>query len=56
MAILKKLKESSGRGDKSGASFNDLSKAFNYIDHKLLITKLPWHGVTTKLLNSILFI
>ena len=41
------------RGDEFGALFTDLSKAFDYIDPNLLITKLPWYGVTTKSLNLI---
>ena len=53
MVMLEKFKESRGRGDEFGALFTDLSKPFDRIDHNLLITKLSWHGVTTKSLNFI---
>ena len=48
MVMLKKFKESRGRGDKFGALLVDLSKEFDCINHSLLITKLPWYRVTTK--------
>ena len=51
MVILEKFKESRDRADEFGALFTDLSKAFDCIDHNLLITKLFWNGVTTKSLD-----
>ena len=53
MIVLEKFKESRDRGDKFGALFTDISKAFDCLDHNLLITKLSWYGVTTQLLNLI---
>ena len=53
--MLKKLKESSDRGDEFRASFTDLSKAIDCIPHNLLIAKLSWYEVTTKSLNLIFF-
>ena len=46
MVILEKFRESRDRefgfefGDEFGSLFTDLIKAFNFIDHNLLITKL----------------
>ena len=38
--MLQKFKESVEKGNEFGALLTDLSKAFNCIDHKLLIAKL----------------
>ena len=41
------------KGNKFGALLIDLSKAFDCIDHKMLIAKLFWHGVSPSSLNLI---
>ena len=46
MVMLEKFKESRDKGEEFGAFFTDLSKAFDCIYHKLLITKVCWYGVT----------
>ena len=51
--MLEKFKEPRDNGEEFGAVFTDLSKAFDCIDHNLLITKLSWYGVTPKSLNLI---
>ena len=51
--MLEEFKESTDPGDEFGASFTDLSKEFNCIDHNLLITKLSWFGITTESFNLI---
>ena len=40
MVTLDKFKESRDKGDDFDALFTDLSKAFDCIDHNLVITKL----------------
>ena len=40
MVMLEKFKESRDKGEEFGAFFTGISKAFDYIDHSLLTTKL----------------
>ena len=46
-------KEAIDRGNRFGALLTDLSKAFDCIDHKLLIAKLSEYGVSSSALNVI---
>ena len=52
MVVLEKFKESK-KGEELGTFFTDFLKAFDCIDHNLLITKLSWYGVTPKSLKLI---
>ena len=56
MVMVEKFTESRERGDEFGILFTDLPKAFDCIDHNVLITKLSRYRVTTKSLNLIFFI
>ena len=56
LVMLEKFKESRDKGEEFGAFFTDLSKAFDCIDHNLLITKLSWYGVTPISLKLIFFL
>ena len=51
--MLEKFKESVDKGNEFGALLTDISKAFDCIDHKLLIAKLFWYGVSPSSLNLI---
>ena len=51
--MLGKFQESVDKGDEFAALLTDLSKAFDCIDHKLLIAKLFWYGVSPSSLNLI---
>ena len=55
MVMLEKFKESRDKGEELGAFFTDISIAFYYIDHNLLITKLSWYWVKPKSLKLIFF-
>ena len=53
LVMLEKFKESVDKGNEFGALLTDISKAFEWIDHKLLIAKLFWYGVSPSSLNLI---
>ena len=53
MVMLEKFKESRDKGEEFGGFFRDLSKAFNCIDHNLLVTKLSWYRITPTSLKLI---
>ena len=44
-------KKSADKGNEFGALLTDLSKAFDCIDHELLIANLFWYGVSPSSLN-----
>ena len=58
MFMFKKFKELREKGEEFGAFFTDtdLCKAFDCIDHNLVITKLSWYGVTPISLKQIFFL
>ena len=53
LVMLEKFKESIDRENQFGTLLTDLSKAFDYIDRKLLIEKLYEYGVLSSALNLI---
>ena len=53
LAILEKLKKSVNNGKAFGSLLMDSSKAFDCLDHELLIAKLDAHGVSLPALKLI---
>ena len=53
LVMLENFKEAIDRGNQFGALLNDLLKAFDCIDHKILIAKLYEYGVSPSALNII---
>ena len=53
LVILEKCKGSADKGSEFGALLTGLSKAFACIDHKLLIRRLFWYGVSPSSLSLI---
>ena len=53
LVMLEKFKEVIDRGNQFGTLLTDLSKTFDWIDHKLVIVKLHEYGVSSSALNII---
>ena len=45
LVLIEKFKETIDVGNEFGALLTDLSKAFDCLDHFLLVTKLHWYGL-----------
>ena len=46
LVLIETFKETIDTGNKFGALLTDLSKAFDCLDHSLLVAKLPWYGLS----------
>ena len=46
LVLIEKFKEAIDTGNKFGALLTDLSKAFDCLDHSLLVAKLHWYGLS----------
>ena len=53
LVMLENVKEAIERGNQFGPLLTDLSKAFDCIDHKLLIAKLSEYRISSSALNVI---
>ena len=53
LVMLEKFKESVDKGNEFDALLTNLSKVFDCINHKLLIAKLFWYGVSPSSLDLI---
>ena len=51
LVMIEKFKEAIDKGHEFGALLTDLSKAFDCIDHKLLIAKLYSYGISLSSIN-----
>ena len=53
LVLREKFKEAINTGNKFGALLTDFSKAFDSLDHSLLIAKLHWYRLSPSFLNLI---
>ena len=53
LVLTEKFKKAIDTGNKFGALLTDFSKAFDSLDHSLLIAKLRWYGLSPSSLKLI---
>ena len=53
LVLIEKFKEAIDTGNKFGALLTDFSKAFESLDHSVLVAKLHWYGLSPLSLNLI---